>query len=100
VSCCPDCPILRESSPASGRRYCLQGLGPLPVAGAQPVAEVNRAVGFRQLYDWLDGRDILIVKADRREPLVVLPLPLAADIARAADQSAGAQAVAAAHGGK
>jgi hypothetical protein len=43
-----------------------------------------RAAGFRQLYDWLDGRDILIVKADRQEPLVVLRLLLAAEIARAA----------------
>jgi hypothetical protein len=28
-----------------------------------------RADGFRELYGWLDDRDILIVKADRQEPL-------------------------------
>jgi hypothetical protein len=43
-----------------------------------------RATGFKQLYDWLDGRDILVVKSDRREPLVVLRMSLAADIAKAA----------------
>ena len=31
---------------------------------------------------WLDGRDVLIVKADRREPLVIVRLPLAAEIAK------------------
>jgi Holliday junction resolvase len=42
-----------------------------------------RANGFRELYSWLNERDILILKADRREPLVVVRLSLAADIARA-----------------
>jgi hypothetical protein len=41
-----------------------------------------RADGFRQLYDWLNQRDVLIVKADRQEPLVVLRLGLAAEIAK------------------
>jgi hypothetical protein len=41
-----------------------------------------RADGFGTLYRWLDGRDVLIVKADRREPLVVVRLSLAAEIAR------------------
>jgi hypothetical protein len=46
------------------------------------VIEVKcRSAGFRELYKWLRDRDILIVKADRREPLVVLPLKLAAEIA-------------------
>jgi hypothetical protein len=40
-----------------------------------------RARGFGQLYAWLDGREILIVRQDRREPLVILPLRLAAEIA-------------------
>jgi hypothetical protein len=30
-----------------------------------------RADGFRELYSWLDGRDVLIVKADRQEAWVV-----------------------------
>jgi hypothetical protein len=46
-----------------------------------------RSAGFRQLYEWLDGRDLLIVRADRCQPLVVLPLLLAVEIAQAAGQS-------------
>src|SRR5437899_9945996 len=58
----------------------------VPVAGTDRVVEVKcRADGFRELYRWLIDRDMLIVRADRSEPLVVLPLKLAADIASAAE---------------
>jgi hypothetical protein len=40
-----------------------------------------RADGFRD--SWLNERDVLIVKADRQEPLVVVRLSLAAEIAKA-----------------
>jgi hypothetical protein len=40
-----------------------------------------RGNGFRELYKWLDGADFLIVRADRRELLVVIPFKLAAEIA-------------------
>lgn len=54
----------------------------LPVLNVDRVVEVKcRANGFRELYRWLVDRDILIVKADRSEPLVVIPLKLAAEIA-------------------
>ena len=43
-----------------------------------------RADGFRELYGWLDSRDVLILKADRQEPSVVLRMSLAAEIAGAA----------------
>jgi hypothetical protein len=33
-----------------------------------------RANGFRQVYGWLEGNDLLVIKADRKEHLVVLPL--------------------------
>ena len=39
------------------------------------------ADGFREIYCWLNRRDVLIVKADRHEPLVVLRMSLAAEIA-------------------
>jgi hypothetical protein len=46
----------------------------VPVIGIDRVVEVKvRAKGFGQLYGWLVDRDILIVRADRSEPLVVLP---------------------------
>jgi len=60
----------------------------VPVLGVDRVIEVKvRANGFRELYRWLEGRDVLIVKADRREPLAVVPLDLAAKIIRAAERA-------------
>ena len=57
----------------------------LPLVGRDLCVEVKaRADGFRKLYCWLAERDVLIVKADRQEPLVVLRLSLAAEIAKVA----------------
>jgi hypothetical protein len=54
----------------------------VPILGVDRVVEVKcRANGFRELYAWLTDRDILIVKADRCEPLVVVPIKLAVEIA-------------------
>jgi Holliday junction resolvase len=47
----------------------------------------SRGTGFNQLYRWLDGADLLIVRADRQDPLVVVPLKLAIEIAKAAENS-------------
>ena len=58
----------------------------VPLLGVDRRVEVKcRGNGFRQLYEWLAGADFLIVRADRREPLVVLPLKLAAEIAAKAE---------------
>jgi Holliday junction resolvase len=54
----------------------------VPLLNIDRCVEVKcRADGFRELYKWLEARDLLIVRADRREPLVVIPLKLAAEIA-------------------
>jgi hypothetical protein len=59
----------------------------IPLLGIDRTAEVKcRANGFRELYGWLDGRSLLIVKADRREPLLVVPWRLAIEIATAAER--------------
>jgi hypothetical protein len=59
----------------------------IQLLGRDFTVEVKvRGNGFRRLYGWLADRDLLIVRADRREPLVILPLRLAADIAIAAEQ--------------
>jgi hypothetical protein len=59
----------------------------IPLLGVDRCAEVKiRGNGFLRLYDWLAGRDLLIVRADRREPLVVIPLKLAVEIATAAER--------------
>jgi Holliday junction resolvase len=53
----------------------------LPLMGRDLCVEVKcRAQGFRALYSWLSERDVLILKADRQEPLVVLRISLAAEI--------------------
>jgi hypothetical protein len=49
----------------------------------------SRANGFRRLYDWLGDHDFLIVKADRRKPLVILPLDFATEIAAVAERARG-----------
>lgn len=57
-----------------------------PVLGSDRVGEVKvRAKGFSQLYGWLQGNDFLVVRSDRREPLLVIRLPLAAEVAMAAE---------------
>jgi Holliday junction resolvase len=59
----------------------------VPLLGSDRKVEVKaRANGFRRLYDWLDGADLLVVRADRSEPLVVLPLRFAIEIAAAAEK--------------
>ena len=60
----------------------------LPLMGRDLCVEVKaRADGFRELYCWLKERDVLIVKADRQEPLVVVRLSLAAEVAKAGTEN-------------
>ncbi len=60
----------------------------VPLLGVDRRVEVKaRTDGFRQLYDWLDGADLLIVRADRSEPLVIVPFHFASEIAKAAENS-------------
>ncbi|MGJ0502298.1 MAG: hypothetical protein ACR65X_00860 [Methylocystis sp.] len=62
----------------------------IPVLGVDHVVEVKaRANHFRELYAWLESRDLLIIKADRKPPLVLVPLDLAARIAMAAEREKG-----------
>jgi Holliday junction resolvase len=73
-------------SGAAGGRYC--GDVSVPLLGVDRTVEVKvRANGFRELYRWLDGADMLIVKADRAEMLVVVPLRLAIEIATQAERA-------------
>ena len=53
----------------------------VPVMGDDWLIECkSRARDFLRLYQWLEGSDALIVRADRRKPLVVLPLDRALDL--------------------
>jgi hypothetical protein len=68
------------------RVWCVGADLYVPILGVDRGVEVKcRAAGFSRLYDWLKQRDALIVKADRQEPLVVLRMSLAAEIAKASD---------------
>jgi hypothetical protein len=59
----------------------------MPLLGRTRRVEVKaRGDGFRQLYAWLAGSDLLIVKADRRDPLAVLPLALVVELMLAAER--------------
>jgi hypothetical protein len=80
-----------ERVPLSGSvRGRFSGDVSLPLFGRDYRVEVKaRATGFRGLYAGLTGASLLIVKADRREPLVVLPLRLAIEIAKAVERRKG-----------
>src|SRR5262245_53790713 len=72
---------------ASGR---LGGDVSVPVLGGDRRVEVKvRCNGFRELYRWLDGADLLVIKCDHGEPLIVARLKFAAEIAAAAERSKG-----------
>ena len=71
-------------SGAAGGRFA--GDIVLPLMDRDLCVEVKaRADGFRKLYCWLDGRDVLVLKADRQEALIVVRLSLAAEISKAAE---------------
>jgi Holliday junction resolvase len=66
-------------SGSAGGKY--SGDRSVPFCGRDLIVEAkSRGSGFRQLYRWLEGRDALVVRADRCDALVVLPLRLAAQI--------------------
>jgi hypothetical protein len=58
-----------------------------PVLGDDWRLEAKcRASGFAQLYDWLGTENhALVVRADRREPLIVMPLRRAMDVLKRAE---------------
>jgi hypothetical protein len=59
----------------------------VPLLGRDLRIEVKcRADGFRELYKWLADADVLIIKADRLEPLAITRLKFAATVASAAER--------------
>lgn len=77
-----------ERVPGSGA-YGGKYLGDLtlPLLGKDRCAEVKvrGGRGFQQIYKWLEQRDLLFIRQSRCEPLVIVPLRLAAEIARHAE---------------
>ena len=71
-------------SGAAGGSYA--GDVSVPVLGIDRRIEAKwRAGGFAQLYSWLGDNYALVVKADRKRPLLVIPLDRAIDILDAAE---------------
>jgi Holliday junction resolvase len=66
----------------------------MPLFGIDRRVEVKcRADGFRELYRWLEGVELLVLHADRREPLVVLRMKFAAEIAEIAEALSKAKTI-------
>ena len=65
---------------AVGGRFAADAVLPLMIDRDLCVEVKARVDGVGELYSWLTVRDVLI--ADRREPLVVVRLPSAAEIAK------------------
>lgn len=62
----------------------------VPALGRDLRGEAKcRGNGFNRLYDWLEGHDFLVLRADRKPLLVVVPLELAAEIVMAAERAKG-----------
>jgi hypothetical protein len=64
------------------RAWCACADLRVPILGVDRAVDKCCAAGFRQIYDWLNQRDLLVVKADRQEPLVVLRMSLATEIGK------------------
>jgi hypothetical protein len=60
----------------------------VPALGRDLRGEAKcRGNGFNRLYDWLEGRDFLVLHADRKPLLVVVTLELAAQIVAMAERA-------------
>jgi hypothetical protein len=62
----------------------------VPALGRDLRGEAKcRGNGFNRLNDWLEGRDFLVLRADRKPLLVVATLELAAQIVAMAERAKG-----------
>ena len=62
----------------------------VPALGRDLRGEAKcRGNGFNRLYDWLEGRDFLVIRADRKPLLAVIRLDLAAEIVAMAERAKG-----------
>src|SRR5262249_59198345 len=62
----------------------------VPVLGRDLRGEAKaRGNGFNRLYDWLEGRDFLVIRADRKPLLIVAKLDLATEVVMAVERANG-----------
>jgi len=63
-----------ERVPCSGNARAFKGDLQFIYKGKVYKVEVKaRKSGFKSFYKWLEGMDILIVKANHKKPLIILP---------------------------
>lgn len=84
-----DAGFAAERVPLSGAaRGRFGGDVSVPFLGVDRRVEVKaRRRGFKQLYDWLADHDFLVLRADHSEPLLVVRLKFAAEVAKIAEQN-------------
>jgi len=79
--------IQAQRVPLSGATEYAKGDVEFVLQGKTYRAECKaRGSGFKQLYSWPDGNDLLIIKADRQPALVVIPIE---EFCRIHDQGGG-----------
>ena len=83
-------------SGAAGGRF--RGDVSTPLFGRDLVVEVKARRRFAQLYDWIDDDDVLVIRGDRQQPLVIVRLRFAIDVAVAAERGRRPQQCAAPRG--
>lgn len=66
--------IPAERVPLSGAMHGRFG-GDIDIKGYRLEVKC-RADGFKQIYGWIEGSDALVIMADRKEPLIVMPLSM------------------------
>lgn len=67
--------IPAQRVPLSGGTPFAKGDVEAEIAGEKWRIESKvRGAGFKQIYSWLQGNDALVVRADRQEALVIIPL--------------------------
>ena len=81
--------LAAERVPLSGNaRGRFVGDVSVPALGRDLRGEAKaRGKGFNRLYGWLDGRDFLVLRADRKPLLVVVTLELAAQVVAMAERA-------------
>ena len=82
--------IRARRTPLSGSMDGYPGDVAVELGGRELVGEVKRRRdGFRELYRWLEDRDLLFCRADRRGWLVVMPLEVFITLAKEAGIDVG-----------
>jgi len=83
--------LLQENGFAAEKISGMYKRGPdlsVPLLGVDRSIESKiRKRSFARLYRWLDGADLPVVRDDRQPLLVIVPIRLALEIAKAAEKA-------------